>query len=143
MTFYGILMLSQKSASQFGDGEGALAMWKNSLTDYNDESKVLNLLAKQIMQLSNFQPKYRICAHRKIAACAGVFGAKLQTDILHNCFINDRGMEDSNVEGDLKVITFVVPWYLYIGILDGKMHILRWKINEKVWKWLAISWEAS
>ena len=46
MTFYGTLMLSQKSASQFGDGEGALAMWKNSLTDYNEESKVLNLLAK-------------------------------------------------------------------------------------------------
>ena len=33
-------MLAQKSASQFGDGEGALAMWKNSLTDYNDELKV-------------------------------------------------------------------------------------------------------
>ena len=40
MTFYGILMLAQKSASQFGDGEGALAMWKNSITDYNDTNKV-------------------------------------------------------------------------------------------------------
>jgi len=87
MTFYGILMLAQKSASQFGDGEAALAMWKNSITDYNDTNK----------------PKYRICCHRKIAACAGVFGAKIQTDALHNCYINDRGFEDSNVEGDLKV----------------------------------------
>ena len=49
------------------------------------------------------QPKYRICCHRKIAACAGVFGKKVQTDALHNCFINDQGLKDTNVEGDLKV----------------------------------------
>ena len=40
MLFYGVLMLAQKTASQFGDGEGALAMWKNSLSDYHDEHKV-------------------------------------------------------------------------------------------------------
>ena len=38
MTVYGILMLAQKSASQFGDG--VLAMWKKSITDYNDTNKV-------------------------------------------------------------------------------------------------------
>ena len=51
----------------------------------------------------SFQPKYRICSHRKIAACAGVFGAKIQVDSLHNCFVNDQGLEHTNVEGDLKV----------------------------------------
>jgi len=80
-------LLAQKSATQFADGEGALAMWKNSITEYNDDHK----------------PKYRICCHRKIAACAGVFGAKVQTDALNNAFINDQGLEDSNLEGDLKV----------------------------------------
>ena len=87
LTYYGLLMLAQKAASQHGDGEGSVAFWKNSIADYHDEGK----------------PKYRICAHRKIAATAGVFGAKVQTDVLHNCFINDKGREDSNVEGDLKV----------------------------------------
>ena len=33
-------MLAQKSATQFADGEGALAMWKNSITEYNDDHKV-------------------------------------------------------------------------------------------------------
>ena len=37
---YGILMLAQKSVSQYGDGEGALACWKNSMADYHDEKKV-------------------------------------------------------------------------------------------------------
>ena len=41
MTFYGLLMLGQKGCSQFGDGEGALAMWKNSMADYHDTNKVL------------------------------------------------------------------------------------------------------
>jgi hypothetical protein len=36
-------MLAQKSASQYGDGEGALAFWKNSIADYHDEKKVLKL----------------------------------------------------------------------------------------------------
>ena len=40
LLYYGILMLAQKSASQYGDGEGALAFWKNSMADYNDEKKV-------------------------------------------------------------------------------------------------------
>ena len=34
-------MLAQKSSTQFGDGEGALAFWKNSCADYHDEKKVL------------------------------------------------------------------------------------------------------
>ena len=33
-------MLAQKSVSQYGDGEGALACWKNSMADYHDEKKV-------------------------------------------------------------------------------------------------------
>jgi hypothetical protein len=41
MTFYGLLMLGQKGCSQFGDGQGALAMWKNSMADYHDTNKVL------------------------------------------------------------------------------------------------------
>ena len=32
-----------------------------------------------------------------------MFGEKVKTDALHNCFINDQGLKDSNVEGDLKV----------------------------------------
>ena len=40
LLYSGILMLAQKSASQYGDGEGALAFWKNSIADYNDEKKV-------------------------------------------------------------------------------------------------------
>ena len=39
LTFYGLLLLSQKASSQFGDGEGAVAFWKNSMADYHDESK--------------------------------------------------------------------------------------------------------
>ena len=38
-------MLAQKSASQFGDGEGALAMWKNSIADYHDEHKVADIFS--------------------------------------------------------------------------------------------------
>ena len=87
LLFYGLMNLAQKFASQHGDGEAILAMWKNSLSDYQDAQK----------------PKYRICAHRKIAACSGVFGAKIQVDALHNCFINDQGLKHTNVDGDLKV----------------------------------------
>jgi hypothetical protein len=41
LLYYGVLMMAQKSCSQYGDGEGALAMWKNSMSDYNDEKKVV------------------------------------------------------------------------------------------------------
>ena len=41
LLYNGILMLAQKSSSQYGDGEGSLAFWKNSLADYQDEKKVL------------------------------------------------------------------------------------------------------
>ena len=37
-------MLAQKSATQFADGEGALAMWKNSITEYHDDHKVTPLI---------------------------------------------------------------------------------------------------
>ena len=43
LKYYGVLMLAQKAASQFGDGEGAVAFWKNSMSDYHDESKVKNI----------------------------------------------------------------------------------------------------
>ena len=124
LTFYGVLMLAQKSASQFGDGEGALAMWKNSIADYNDENKVSN----QNFEISwsdwmYFQPKYRICAHRKIAACAGVFGAKVRTDTLHNCYVNDQGNHWVNCKLQcFWSITGMSPWNICIS----------WLINEVV-----------
>lgn len=40
LLYYGLLLHAQKSASQFGDGEGMLAYWKNSMSDYHDEKKV-------------------------------------------------------------------------------------------------------
>ena len=40
LTYFGLLLLAQKSAGQFGDGEGSLAFWKNSMADYHDEKKV-------------------------------------------------------------------------------------------------------
>ena len=41
LLYHGVLMMAQKSCSQYGDGEGALAMWKNSMSDYNQEKKVV------------------------------------------------------------------------------------------------------
>ena len=102
MLHYGVLNLAQKASSQYGDGEGALAFWKNSAADYQEANKVFIRTEQTCFNLG-VQPKYRICCHRKIAACSGVFGAKVQTDALHNCFVNDQGLEDTNVEGDLKV----------------------------------------
>ena len=40
MLHYGVLNLAQKASSQYGDGEGALAFWKNSAADYQDANKV-------------------------------------------------------------------------------------------------------
>ena len=45
MTFFGLLMLAQKSSSQYGDGESAVAMWKNSMADYDAEHKVTKILS--------------------------------------------------------------------------------------------------
>ena len=50
-----------------------------------------------------FSPNTGYAVTERVAACSGVFGAKVQTDALHNCFVNDQGLEDTNVEGDLKV----------------------------------------
>ena len=102
MLFYGILNLAQKSISQYADGDGALACWKNSISDYHDAKKV-RLETNLPLATLFFQPKYRICSHSKIAACSGVFGSKVQVDATHNCFVNNQGMEDTNVEGDLHV----------------------------------------
>ena len=102
MLFYGILNLAQKSISQYADGDGALACWKNSISDYHDAKKV-RLVSNLPLATLIFQPKYRICSHSKIAACSGVFGPKVQVDATHNCFVNNQGMEDTNVEGDLHV----------------------------------------
>ena len=37
-------LLAQKSATQYGDGEGSLAFWKNSISDYHDDKKVIIIL---------------------------------------------------------------------------------------------------
>ena len=47
LAYYGVLMLAQKVCSQFADGEGTLAMWKNSMSDYHQESKVLQNLKQR------------------------------------------------------------------------------------------------
>ena len=39
----------------------------------------------------------------KIASAAGVLGEKIMTDSVYNSLVNDQGLPDTNVEGDLKV----------------------------------------
>jgi len=39
----------------------------------------------------------------KIASAAGVLGEKIMIDSIFNCLVNDQGLADTNVEGDLKV----------------------------------------
>ena len=83
----GLLQLAQKSATQNGDCEVLISFWKNSLSDYHDSKKW----------------KYRIAAHTKIATASGVFGEKIQADSIYNCLINEQGLKNSNIDGDLKV----------------------------------------
>ena len=51
-----------------------------------------------------FQYKYRILSHEKIALCAGVHGARLAQDATSNIFVNDKGEANTNKAGDLKVM---------------------------------------
>ena len=39
----------------------------------------------------------------KVAAAAGVLGEKIMQDSTYNSLVNDQGLPNSNVEGDLKV----------------------------------------
>ena len=39
----------------------------------------------------------------RIAAARGVFGEKIKVDSIHNCLINELGLKNSNIDGDLKV----------------------------------------
>ena len=83
----GLIQFSQKCATQFGDGEALIGFWKNSLSSYHDSKKW----------------KYRIAAHMRIAAARGVFGEKIKVDSIHNCLINEQGLKNSNIDGDLKL----------------------------------------
>ena len=49
------------------------------------------------------QNKYRKAAHMKIASTAGVLGEKIMIDSTYNSLVNDQGLPDTNIEGDLKV----------------------------------------
>ena len=55
------------------------------------------------------QWNYRIQAFKKIAACAGVHGARVQTDATFNIFVNDQGSRNTNKAGDLTVLHN--PWF--------------------------------
>ena len=39
----------------------------------------------------------------KIASTAGVLGEKIMIDSTYNSLVNDQGLPDTNIEGDLKV----------------------------------------
>lgn len=39
----------------------------------------------------------------KIALANGVLGEKLMVDSVYNCLVNDQGLSNTNLEGDLKV----------------------------------------
>ena len=49
------------------------------------------------------QWNYRVQAARKIAACAGIHGARIKTDATYNIFINDQGAKNTNKPTDQKV----------------------------------------
>ena len=119
LLYHGILLMSQKYSTRFGDGEGALAFWKNSIGDYHQEKKV------HIQLLSNFFiPTYfsQNIESVHIARWQHVLGAWDLKFSVMSCItallmtkarnINFRkwsfilscsGLADSNIEGDLKV----------------------------------------
>ena len=39
----------------------------------------------------------------KIALASGVLGEKMMVDSVYNCLVNDQGLSNTNLEGDLKV----------------------------------------
>ena len=83
----GVLQLAQKAATQHGACLALIAFWKNSMGSYHENGKI----------------KYRKAAHMKVAAAAGVLGEKVMMDSSFNSLVNDQGLANSNVEGDLKV----------------------------------------
>ena len=87
MLFSGVVQLAQKLATQHGACLALTAFWKNSIGAYHENGK----------------NKYRKAAHMKVAASSGVLGEKIMVDSTLNSLVNDQGLPDSNVEGDLKV----------------------------------------
>ena len=71
-------MLAQKSSTQFGDGEGALAFWKNSCADYHDEKKVLKCPLKFQVNLSCifFSPNTGFWPTEKLQHVLGVLAPR-------------------------------------------------------------------
>ena len=90
MLFSGILILSSKLATQYGDGEALISFWKNSQGTYHQAKKVIPI---QLHQTNNtvIQNKYRKCAHMKIAAAAGALGEKVKVDTVYNSLVNEQG----------------------------------------------------
>ena len=77
LAYYGVLMLAQKACSQFADGEGTLAMWKNSMSDYHQESKVLqNLKQRKKRKLSIHLSKF--CLLMKINFSPSIVSAVIE-----------------------------------------------------------------
>ena len=70
-------------------------------THTNNYSFVLTYVSYQ----NGVQWNYRIQAVKKIAACAGVHGARVQTEATFNIFVNDQGSRNTNKAGDLKVLS--------------------------------------
>ena len=107
MLFSGVLQMAQKLATQHGDCLALVSFWKNSIGSYHENGKVCSLQRgeKICSQYSCLllQNKYRKAAHMKIASTAGVLGEKIMIDSTYNSLVNDQGLSDTNVEGDLKV----------------------------------------
>ena len=50
-----------------------------------------------------FQTKYRILVHKQMAAIGGAYGESISIDALYNALVNDKGCQNTNKPGDLKV----------------------------------------
>ena len=87
MLFSGVVQCAQKAATQHGACQALIAFWKNSMGLYHENGKI----------------KYRKAAHMKLASASGVLGEKVMMDSIFNCLVNDQGLPNTNVEGDLKV----------------------------------------
>ena len=76
LIYNGILMLAQKSSSQYGDGEGSLAFWKNSIADYHDEKKVFYLILIAFCTDHIFSPSIVFAHTARLQLALAVLGPK-------------------------------------------------------------------
>ena len=66
----------------------------------------------------------------KLASAAGVFGEKIMVDSIYNCLVNDQGLPDTNVEGDLKVEHQNLEFKTGLLNLAGKTSFITLVLNH-------------